>query len=177
MILLVSGLSLVNNINSFGLTLLSEWIIGMAGNSCVQEEAAHIVHVIIAGICDYFNLYQLVFICMIKINKYIYDCLGNSVRGFIETFDRKNYSKKRKYNEILTKETQVATYKLDEFLKPIVKCCCVTLMPGEFDPACHTLPQQPLHPCLLPQTIRYNIKYKIAKRMRNLFTLQKNLQI
>ncbi|KAF7400815.1 hypothetical protein HZH66_005999 [Vespula vulgaris] len=128
MILLVSGLSLVNNINSFGLTLLSEWIVGMAGNSCVQKEAAHIAHVIIAG---------------------------NSVRGFIETFDHKNYSKKQKYNEILTKETQVATHRLDEFLKPIVKCCCVTLMPGEFDPACHTLPQQPLHPCLLPQTIRY----------------------
>ncbi|XP_035722781.1 DNA polymerase delta subunit 2-like isoform X3 [Vespa mandarinia] len=138
MILLVSGLSLVNDINSFGLTLLSEWIIGMAGNSCVQKEAAHIAHVIIAG---------------------------NSVKGFIETFNHQNYSKKQKYNEI-TKETKVATYRLDEFLKSIVKCCCVTLMPGEFDPACHTLPQQPLHPCLLPQTIRI-YRYKSFNSVTN----------
>ncbi|XP_014614504.1 PREDICTED: DNA polymerase delta subunit 2-like isoform X1 [Polistes canadensis] len=128
MTLLVSGLSLANNVDPFGLTLLSEWIIGMAGTSCIQKEAARIAHVIIAG---------------------------NSIRGFIEKFNHISYSKQKKYNEILTKETKVATHRLDEFLKPIVKCCCVTLMPGEFDPTCHMLPQQPLHPCLLPQTIRY----------------------
>ncbi|XP_043491787.1 DNA polymerase delta subunit 2-like isoform X2 [Polistes fuscatus] len=128
MTLLVSGLSLANNVDPFGLTLLSEWIIGMAGTSCIQKEAARIAHVIIAG---------------------------NSIRGFIEKFNHISYSKQKNYNEILTKETKVATHRLDEFLKPIVKCCCVTLMPGEFDPTCHMLPQQPLHPCLLPQTIRY----------------------
>ncbi|XP_015189523.1 PREDICTED: DNA polymerase delta subunit 2-like isoform X2 [Polistes dominula] len=128
MTLLVSGLSLANNVDPFGLTLLSEWIIGMAGNSSIQKEAARIAHVIIAG---------------------------NSIRGFIEKFNHNNYSKQKKYNEILSKETEVATHRLDEFLQSIVKCCCVTLMPGEFDPTCHMLPQQPLHPCLLPQTIRY----------------------
>ncbi|KAK2584180.1 hypothetical protein KPH14_006608 [Odynerus spinipes] len=128
MILLVSGLSLVSNTDTFGLNLLSEWITGMAGYSSVQKEAAYITRVVIAG---------------------------NSVRDFIETFDHKGYSKKQKYNETLAKETEVATHRLDEFLEPIVQCCCVTLMPGEFDPVCHTLPQQPLHPCLLPQTSRY----------------------
>ncbi|KAK7002589.1 DNA polymerase delta subunit 2, partial [Biomphalaria glabrata] len=32
----------------------------------------------------------------------------------------------------------------------------VTIMPGEFDPSNYTLPQQPFHPCMLPQSSRYN---------------------
>ena len=31
----------------------------------------------------------------------------------------------------------------------------VVLMPGEYDPANFTLPQQPLHRCMFPQTSRY----------------------
>jgi DNA polymerase delta subunit 2 len=31
----------------------------------------------------------------------------------------------------------------------------VDLMPGEFDPANYTLPQQPLHKCMFPQASRY----------------------
>lgn len=128
MVLLVSGLSLINNTNLFELNLLSEWIIGMAGYSNVQEEASCIARVIIAG---------------------------NSLRGVIETFEYQGYTTKQKHMEYFSKESEIGTYRLDELLEPIVQCCCVTLMPGEFDPACHILPQQPLHPCLLPKTARY----------------------
>lgn len=31
----------------------------------------------------------------------------------------------------------------------------IDLMPGEFDPANYTLPQQPLHKCMFPQASRY----------------------
>ena len=29
-------------------------------------------------------------------------------------------------------------------------------MPGEFDPANHTMPQQPLHRCMFPQAAAYS---------------------
>jgi len=32
----------------------------------------------------------------------------------------------------------------------------VDLMPGEFDPANHLMPQQPLHPCMFPKSSAYS---------------------
>ncbi|XP_018009664.1 DNA polymerase delta subunit 2-like [Hyalella azteca] len=40
---------------------------------------------------------------------------------------------------------------LDAILYQIASCCPVDIMPGEYDPANHMLPQQPLHRCLFPK--------------------------
>ncbi|KAF2363221.1 DNA polymerase alpha/epsilon subunit B [Trinorchestia longiramus] len=40
---------------------------------------------------------------------------------------------------------------LDCILYQMASCCPVDIMPGEFDPANHMLPQQPLHRCLFSQ--------------------------
>ncbi|XP_076763874.1 DNA polymerase delta subunit 2 [Xylocopa sonorina] len=43
---------------------------------------------------------------------------------------------------------------IDTFLSNLAMCCCVTLMPGEYDPTNAMLPQRPFHPCLLPKSAR-----------------------
>ncbi|CAL7935793.1 unnamed protein product [Xylocopa violacea] len=125
-ILIISGLDLANACNSqlLSLNLLSEWITGMIGCEEIQKEVSSIVCIIIAG---------------------------NSVRGSVETYDRKNYFKTKAHDEVIFQEAANAAHKLDNFLNPIAQCCPIILMPGEFDPTCHVLPQQAFHPCILPQ--------------------------
>ena len=72
----------------------------------------------------------------------------------METHNYKKYFGTKAHKEAIFKETATITHKLDNLLCPIVKCCPVILMPGEFDPTSHTLPQQSLHPCILPQCSR-----------------------
>lgn len=72
----------------------------------------------------------------------------------METHNYKNYFETKAHDAAIFKETANITHKLDDFLHPIIQCCPIILMPGEFDPTCHTLPQQPLHPCILPQCFR-----------------------
>ncbi|XP_031826431.2 DNA polymerase delta subunit 2 isoform X2 [Nomia melanderi] len=42
------------------------------------------------------------------------------------------------------------------------QCCPIILMPGEFDPSCHAIPQQAFHPCILPQTSRLKSFYAVT---------------
>ncbi|KAK9310263.1 hypothetical protein QLX08_000287 [Tetragonisca angustula] len=126
-ILIISGLDLANNLQLLNINLLFEWITGMVGCEKVHKDVASIVCVIVAG---------------------------NSIRGSLETHNYKKYFEKA-HDEAIFKETANITHKLDNLLCPIVKCCPVILMPGEFDPTSHTLPQQPLHPCILPQCSRF----------------------
>jgi DNA polymerase delta subunit 2 len=44
----------------------------------------------------------------------------------------------------------------DVVLAALASCAPVDLMPGEGEPSNHTLPQQPLHPCLFPAATRYS---------------------
>ncbi|XP_033333452.2 DNA polymerase delta subunit 2 isoform X1 [Megalopta genalis] len=130
-ILIISGLDLVNNTQSLNLNLFSEWVTGMIGSSVIQTEVASIVCIIIAG---------------------------NSIRGSIETYSHEGYFE-TKTHETNYKQTTISAHKLDNFLLPIVQCCSIVLMPGEFDPTCHTLPQQSLHPCILSQSSRFKSFY------------------
>ncbi|KZC11620.1 PREDICTED: DNA polymerase delta small subunit-like [Dufourea novaeangliae] len=134
-ILLISGLDLANNTQSLSLNLFSEWISGMIGCTEVQREVASIVCIIIAG---------------------------NSVRGSIEVYNHKEYFITKAHNEAIFKEAAAVTYKLDNFLASIAQCCPIILMPGEFDPSCHALPQQSLHPCILPQCSRLKRFYGVT---------------
>ncbi|XP_068244383.1 DNA polymerase delta subunit 2 [Palaemon carinicauda] len=45
---------------------------------------------------------------------------------------------------------------LDDLLIQIASVCPVDVMPGEFDPTNHIMPQQPLHRCLLPKASIYS---------------------
>lgn len=128
-ILLVSGLDLVNNTDGLSLDLLSEWITGMAGCSNAQKEEAVITRVIIAG---------------------------NAVRGSAKIFNHKGYHEIKSHDQLKIKEDLMAMHKLDAFLSDILNCCCVVLMPGEFDPTCNSsMPQQPFHPCTLQKSARF----------------------
>ena len=46
--------------------------------------------------------------------------------------------------------------KADVILAQLAGLCPLDLMPGTTDPANYTLPQQPIHPCLLPHSARFN---------------------
>lgn len=48
-LLFLSGLDFVNYSDTLPLELLSDWITGLVGDEQTQEEAASVVHVIIAG--------------------------------------------------------------------------------------------------------------------------------
>ena len=50
LLLFLSGLDFANQAECMALHLLNEWVTGMLGNHFIQEEAANIVRIIIAGI-------------------------------------------------------------------------------------------------------------------------------
>ncbi|XP_029171239.1 DNA polymerase delta subunit 2-like isoform X2 [Nylanderia fulva] len=128
-ILLVSGLDLVNNADQLSLDLLSEWITGMVGSINTQEEEAVIARVIVAG---------------------------NTIRGSANIHHHTGYNETKSYDQLKIKEDITAMHKLDSYLSNILHCCCVVLMPGEFDPTCnYSMPQQPFHPCTLQKSARF----------------------
>lgn len=45
---------------------------------------------------------------------------------------------------------------LDQLMAQLGSCMPVDIMPGEFDPVSQFLPQQPLHKCMLPQSLAYS---------------------
>lgn len=45
----LSGLDLANNFENLPLSLLTEWICGMAGDATAQEDVTGVIRVIIAG--------------------------------------------------------------------------------------------------------------------------------
>ena len=59
----------------------------------------------------------------------------------------------------LTKKTTAGTVEavkaLDDVLVQLAASMHVDLMPGDYDPTNHMLPQQPLHQCMFPQASRY----------------------
>ncbi|KAL6263557.1 hypothetical protein P5V15_006347 [Pogonomyrmex californicus] len=124
----LSGLDLANSSKNLSLSLLTEWICGMAGDIAAQEDATNITRVIIAG---------------------------NSVKIVTKTNMLMGHAEGKAQDAAITKEIAGATTLVDEFLAEIAKCCCITLMPGQHDPTNAMLPQTPLHPCILPLTSRY----------------------
>lgn len=130
--------------------LLSDWITGFIGNENSQSEAASIVQVVIAGtINTFFKIFFLLFF-------YCLSCMfiGNSIRGSAETFTRKGYFENKKKEFFYAREVHRAVHLLDLFVSKISKSCPVTLLPGEFDPSCHSIPQHPIHPQILPLTLK-----------------------
>ncbi|XP_012276130.1 DNA polymerase delta small subunit-like [Orussus abietinus] len=126
-LLFISGLDMTTGDN-LQLNLLNEWICGMIGDPNSQNKVSSIVRVIIAG---------------------------NSVRSSAMAHHSKGHMEGRAQDIMFAKEVSDSTKRLDEFLKTIVECCSVTLMPGQHDPTNVMIPQRVLHPCLLPITSRH----------------------
>uniref|UniRef100_A0A8C3QSI3 DNA polymerase delta subunit 2 n=1 Tax=Cyanoderma ruficeps TaxID=181631 RepID=A0A8C3QSI3_9PASS len=128
-VLLASGLGLgsVSGEALLSTQLLVDVVTGQLGAEGEQSCAAHITRVILAG---------------------------NLLSQNTQSRDTIN---KAKY---LTKKTQAASVEavkmLDEILLQLCTSVPVDVMPGEFDPTNYTLPQQPLHRCMLPLASAYS---------------------
>jgi len=133
-LLLVSGLGFGNNASCiFQIQLLIDLITGLLGDEGEQQAMARVTRVIIAG---------------------------NSLSK--RTQD-KDVTSKAKY---LTKNTSAgsveAMKELDDMLQQLVCNVDVDIMPGEFDPANHMLPQQPFHRCMLAKSSKYSTLHGVT---------------
>ncbi|XP_043277158.1 DNA polymerase delta subunit 2-like [Venturia canescens] len=127
-LLIVSGFDFANTPDNLSLELLREWISGFVGDSSAQKEGASVVQMLVAG---------------------------NSVRSKVETYTRYDFESKKSHTDPVALESILATHRFDSYLSGIAENCPIILMPGQFDPSEHSLPQQPLHPCILPKSSRY----------------------
>ncbi|KFO98449.1 DNA polymerase delta subunit 2, partial [Calypte anna] len=134
-VLLVSGLGLGSGSGEALLStqLLVDMVTGQLGAEGQQSCAAQISRVILAG---------------------------NLLSQNTQSRDTIN---KAKY---LTKKTQAASVEavkmLDEILLQLCSSVPVDVMPGEFDPTNYTLPQQPLHRCMLPLATAYSTLHLVT---------------
>ncbi|XP_044741863.1 DNA polymerase delta subunit 2-like [Chrysoperla carnea] len=77
--------------------------------------------------------------------------VGNSIRA--SPYIKMKKSLFVKVNE--TDETIKAVKLFDEMLSELVQCVSVDVMPGEFDPTNHMLPQQSMEYCMYPQSSKF----------------------
>ncbi|XP_059163873.1 DNA polymerase delta subunit 2-like [Physella acuta] len=127
-VLFVSGLEFGSREQRcFQMQMLADVICGQLGADDQIEASADICHVIIAG-----------------------NSLSES------TQDRDSITKAKYLSKKSSAGSVEAIKSLDDFLLQLVSSVDVTLIPGQFDPSNYTLPQQPLHPCMLPQAAEYN---------------------
>ncbi|GFO33116.1 polymerase (DNA directed), delta 2, regulatory subunit [Plakobranchus ocellatus] len=111
----------------FQMQMLADLVCGQLGDVDQQAATAAICHIVVAG-----NL------------------LSES------TQDRDTLTKAKYLSKKTSAGSVEAVKSLDEFLAQLVTSVDVTVVPGEFDPTNFSLPQQPFHQCMLPQSSRYN---------------------
>ncbi|KAK3749976.1 hypothetical protein QZH41_008457, partial [Actinostola sp. cb2023] len=124
---LISGLGFGSDSQDMlSLQMLTDLITGELGSIQDQESCCQIVRVIIAG---------------------------NSLSRC--TQDKESETKAKYLTRNVVAGSVEAVKELDDFVMQLAECIPVDVMPGEFDPTNHTLPQQPLHPCMFPKSIAY----------------------
>jgi len=125
-VLLVSGLGLQAGGDLFAAQQLVDLVSGQLGSPEEQRAMAAVCRVIVAG---------------------------NSLSASSQDRD---FLKRAAY---LSSDTAVAGAEalrsLDELLQQLAASCELDLIPGEFDPTNHLLPQRPLHRCQLPKAGAY----------------------
>jgi DNA polymerase delta subunit 2 len=129
--ILVSGLNVTGEEDgNMELELLLQYLTGELCGPSDQEEAGSITHLVIAG------------------NSLCQQIIDES------TPEQKVKTKRYGYdpNTYNPKPTQY----LDEWLSSILPSLPATILPGELDPAGFALPQQQLHPALLPTASKFN---------------------
>lgn len=125
LVVFISGLDLANTENSaLSLDLFQQWIYGNVEISDGQDlNPSNVVRLVIAG---------------------------NSIRASPPK-QQKNMSSLT-LRTFDTKDMQNSLELLDELLASLAQSVEVDLMPGEFEPSNHMLPQQPFHHCLFPKS-------------------------
>ncbi|XP_034235818.1 DNA polymerase delta subunit 2 [Thrips palmi] len=125
-VVLVSGLDLAGSADVlFPFELLVDWVSGWLGDVGEQKNQALVTRILFAG-----NTIRTQ-----SANK------GAALPHVSESLD--------------TTSTLDAVKILDDFLEQLTSSIPVDIMPGEFDPANCTLPQQPLHCCMFPKAATY----------------------
>lgn len=131
-IAIVSGLGVNGDeADTLTLDLLMEFLLGEACGPATQHEAGNISRLIIAG-------------------NSISEGAPLHVRDELDT---KKSSKKYGYDS--SAYNPVPTRLLDDFLATLLPSMPITLLPGDSDPANVSLPQQPIHPAMLPRSRNY----------------------
>lgn len=128
---LVSGLHIgASEVEPLPLMLLTDYLTGYVGSPADLAVQASIVRLIICG------------------NSTV-DTSGNGTAAgaaSVDALKKLERSEQRSLAECMSS--------LDSFLTSVSAAMPVDLMPGTTDPCNYLLPQQPLHPCMLPQASR-----------------------
>ena len=129
---IVSGLEITGEEDDgLSLELLAEYLLGEAGGEAEREEAAKISRLIVAG-----------------------NSVGRpTVKA--DTDDQVTKKAVKKYGYDASAYNPAPTVHLDNFFATLLPSLPVTLIPGESDPASVALPQQPIHPAMLPRSRNY----------------------
>ncbi|KAF9119640.1 hypothetical protein BGW39_000157 [Mortierella sp. 14UC] len=132
-IALVSGLGIGgNDFKPLELDLLSEYLTGEIGGVKEQTNCANIVRVVIAG---------------------------NSI---VTPQVVEDDTKTKKYGYDRSTFVTAPTMIFDSFLQEVCSSVDVDLMAGDSDPSSVTIPQQPIHPALLPSTRQYSTFHSVT---------------
>ena len=132
-IAIVSGLGIRGDeANSLTLDLLMEFLLGESCGTAEQEMSCAISRLIIAG-----------------------NSLSEA-SPLPSTDDISGKKSSKKYGYDASAYNPAPTAHLDEFLATLLPSIPVTLIPGDSDPANVSLPQQPIHPAMLPHSRAYS---------------------
>lgn len=124
LVVFISGLDLANTDNvALSLDLFSQWLYSNVEMSENEINPLSVVRVVI---------------------------VGNSIRASPPK-QQKNMSSLT-LRTFDTKDMLSSLKLLDDFVSNMSKTVDVDLMPGEFDPSNHMLPQQPFHHCMFPKS-------------------------
>jgi len=127
-ILFASGLELGGqDERTFQMQLLADLVSGQLGDCGQTSASAAISHVILAG---------------------------NSLSSC--TQDKDSLSKAKYLSKKTSAGSVDAVKSLDSILMQLVTSVDVSIMPGSFDPSNFSLPQQPLHRCMLPEAAKFH---------------------
>ncbi len=136
---IISGLDINGELgNSLVLDLFMEWILGESSSPSMQTNAAQISRLIIAG-------NSLAEASPLSHDDHLPSAGAGSKRA----------AAAKKYGYDSSAFNPAPTAQLDLFLSTLLPSIPITLIPGPSDPANVSLPQQPLHPALFPQSRVY----------------------
>lgn len=138
---LISGLGFGNESQDLlSLQMFSDLVTGELGSVQDQESCSRIIRVIIAG---------------------------NALSQCTQTKDSETKAKYLTRNAVAGSVEAIKS--LDDFILQLSTCVPVDIMPGEFDPANHSIPQQPLHRCMFPQAAAYSTFQSVTNPYEAIF--------
>jgi DNA polymerase delta subunit 2 len=127
---IISGLGITgDDADKLKLDMLVEYLLGESGGDADQVEVSEISRLIIAG--------------------------NSTAHTLSEDKEDGEGKHAKKYGYDASTYNPAPTTSLDEFLSMLLPSIPITLLPGETDPANASMPQQPIHPAMLPSCRAY----------------------